>query len=166
RLSDSTLIACKIVDLTRIVCASPDYLDRHGRPVRPSDLVRHSCLTMSHIPCSSIWQFQINGEIVPITVKGPVSADSADMLLKLAIAGAGFIRQGDPVVAPAIRQGLLEPVLQDVQVPGDFPLWALLPPGRQRVPKVKVFLDFLIERFGSAPWRDGLRMNLRRTTRR
>ena len=162
QLNDSTLIACKIVDLTRIVCASPDYLARRGRPVQPSDLVRHSCLTMSHIPGSSIWQFRVNGEIVPIEVKGPVSADSADMLLKLAVAGAGIIRQGDAVVAPAIREGLLEPVLQDVQVPGDFPLWALLPPGRQRVPKVKVFLDFLIERFGSAPWRNGLRINLGR----
>jgi hypothetical protein len=49
-----------------------------------------------------------------------------------------------------------------VQVPGDFPLWALLPPGRQRVPKVKVFLDFLIERFGSAPWRNGLMIDLGR----
>jgi DNA-binding transcriptional LysR family regulator len=110
---------------------------------------------MSHIPGASIWQFRIDGELVPVNVKGPVSADSADMLLKLAIAGAGIIRQGDPVVAPAIQKGLLEPVLQDAQEPGDFPLWALLPPGRQRLPKVRVFLEFLIERFGSAPWRHG-----------
>jgi DNA-binding transcriptional LysR family regulator len=154
QLNDSTLIAREIVDLTRIVCASPDYLASHGRPIRPSDLVRNSCLTMSHIPGGSIWQFRIDGELVPVNVKGPVSADSADMLSKLAIASAGIIRQGDPVVAPAIQKGLLEPVLQDAQEPGDFPL-ALLPPGRQRLPKVRVFLDFLIERFGSAPWRHG-----------
>jgi DNA-binding transcriptional LysR family regulator len=85
QLNDSTLIARKIVDLTRIVCASPDYLASHGRPIRPSDLVRHSCLTMSHIPGASIWQFRIDGEIVPVNVKGPVSADSADMLLKLQV---------------------------------------------------------------------------------
>ena len=46
-----------------------------------------------HIPGASIWQFRIDGELVPVNVKGPVSADSADMLLKLAIAGAGIIRQ-------------------------------------------------------------------------
>jgi DNA-binding transcriptional LysR family regulator len=167
QLNDSTLVARKIVDLTRIVCASPDYLASHGRPIRPSDLARHSCLTMSHVPGASIWQFRVDGELVPVNVKGPVSADNADMLLKLAIAGAGIIRQGDPVVALAIQKGLLEPVLQDAQEPGDFPLWALLPPGRQRLPKVRVFLDFLTERFGSAPWRHGsLEMITRQVKRR
>jgi DNA-binding transcriptional LysR family regulator len=56
-------------------------------------------------------------------------------------------------VADAIRQGQLEPLLQEWEETEGFPLWAMLPPGRQRAPKVKVFLDFLTERFGSAPWR-------------
>jgi len=43
--------------------------------------------------------------------------------------------------------------LEDLQEPERFPLWAVLPPGRQRTPKVKVFVDFLMERFGTAPWR-------------
>ena len=75
------------------------------------------------------------------------------MLLKLAIEGVGIIRFGDNVVARAIQDGLLEPLLQDLQEPAKFPLWAILPPGRQRTNKVKVFLDFLMERFGPAPWR-------------
>ena len=44
-LEDSGLVARKIVDLSRLVCASPDYLARHGRPVKPADLARHACLT-------------------------------------------------------------------------------------------------------------------------
>jgi DNA-binding transcriptional LysR family regulator len=75
------------------------------------------------------------------------------MLLKLAINGVGIIRVGDNVVARAIQDGLLEPLLLDLQEPQNFPLWAILPPGRQRTLKVKVFLDFLMEYFGSAPWR-------------
>src|SRR6266576_443382 len=46
-LNDSALVARKIIDLTRVVCASPSYLARYGRPVRPADLVHHSWLTLS-----------------------------------------------------------------------------------------------------------------------
>ena len=152
-LSDSTLIARKIVNLTQIVCASPGYLAEHGRPTKPADLAHHRCLTLSHVRGSAIWSFGTEGKATQIEVGGPIAADSADMLLTLAIAGVGIVRLGDIIVARAIEQGLLEPVLQGLEVPGSFPFWALMPPGRQRAPKVKVFLDFLREQFGSAPWR-------------
>jgi DNA-binding transcriptional LysR family regulator len=61
------------------------------------------------------------------------------------------------VVARAIRGGLLQPLLQDAQDPETYPLYALLPPGRHQTPKVRAFIDFLIERLGSAPWRMGIR---------
>jgi len=152
-LDDSTLVARKIVGLTQVVCASPKYLAEHGRPIQPSDLLRHQCLTLSHIPGSTTWSFRVNGERVQVNVKGPIVADSAHMLLRLAIEGAGIVRFGDNVVSRAIQENLLEPLLQDLQEPENFPLWTILPPGRQQTPKVKVFLDFLMERFGSAPWR-------------
>jgi DNA-binding transcriptional LysR family regulator len=156
-LDDSALVARKIVDLSRIVCASPAYLARHGRPVRPADLAQHSCLTLSRNPGATTWPFRHAGELVQIDVKGTVSADSADMLLKLAIEGAGILRISEHVVAEAIAKGQLEPLLQDVQDPEKYPLWALLPPGRHQAPKIRAFLDFLIERLGAAPWRDGSR---------
>jgi len=153
QLSDSTLVATKIVGLTQVVCASPKYLAAHGRPVKPADLTQHACLTLSHFPGATTWPFRVNGELVQVEVKGPIAADSAHMLLHLAIEGAGIIRFGDIIVARAIRAGLLEPLLEDLQEPDGFPFWAILPPGRQRTPKVRVFLDFLMERFGSAQWR-------------
>ena len=155
-LEDSGLVARKIVDLRRVVCASPAYLARHGRPAEPADLVRHACLTLSRNPGSASWPFRVDGKLVRIDVKGPVSADSADMLLQLAIGGAGILRLSEHVVAPSIREGLLQPLLQDAQDPENYPLFALLPPGRHQAPKVRVFVDFLIERLGSAPWRMGV----------
>jgi len=152
-LNDSSLIACKIVDLTQVICASPAYLARYGRPVLPGDLVRHSCLTLGRNPESATWSFLINGAPLAVNVGGPVSADSADMLTRLAIEGAGIVRLGEMAVAGAIGKGLLVPLLQDVLEPEKYPLRAVLPPGRQRALKVKVFLEFLIERLGSAPWR-------------
>jgi DNA-binding transcriptional LysR family regulator len=154
-LNDSGLVARKIVDLTRLVCASPSYLARHGSPSHPADLVHHSCLTLSRNPGAATWPFVVAGELVQVDVKGAISADSADMLLGLAINGAGILRLSEHVVAQAIQKGQLEPLLQDVGDPEKYPLWALLPPGRHQAPKTRAFLDFLSERLGSAPWRTG-----------
>ncbi|MBR0696926.1 LysR family transcriptional regulator [Bradyrhizobium lablabi] len=153
KLPDSSMIACKIIDLTQIICASPEYLAHHGRPMAPADLARHQCLILNGIPEPTTWTFKGQGGRIAVEVKGTVSADSSDVLLRLAIEGVGIVRLGELAVARALRTGLLEPLLLDVQVSEGYPLWALLPPGRQRSPKVKVFLDFLRERLGLAPWR-------------
>src|SRR6516165_7886620 len=158
-LNDSALVARKIVDLPRIVCASPSYLARHGRPAKPTDLADHSCLTLSRNPGSATWPFRVDGKLVQVQVNGPVSADSTAMLLGLAVQGAGILRLSEHVVAEAIQKGELEPVLQKAQDPEQYPLWALLPPGRNQAPKVKAFLDFLVDRLGSIPWRTRGRNN-------
>src|SRR5215210_7424171 len=94
---------------------------RHGRPVEPADLTRHACLILSRNPGSASWPFRIDGKRIRIDVKGPVSADSADMLLQLAIAGVGILRLSEHVVARSIHEGLLQPLLQDVQDPEIYP---------------------------------------------
>ena len=88
-----------------------------------------------------------------VEVSGPISADSSDVLVKLAVEGVGIVRLGELAVARALISGALVPLLQDAQVQEGYPLWAVLPPGRQRSPKVKVFLEFLGETLGRAPWR-------------
>src|SRR5262245_7328179 len=75
------------------------------------------------------------------------------LLVRLAIEGAGIVCLGEIAVASAIANGLLESLLQDSHELLDYPLWAVMPPGRQRALKVKTFLDFLIECLASAPWR-------------
>jgi DNA-binding transcriptional LysR family regulator len=152
-LPDSSLVACKIIDLSQIVCASPDYLARHGRPLAPADLALHPCLTLSSLPEPARWSFEKDGKTVAVEVSGPVSADSSDVLVRLAVEGLGIVRLGELAVARALVSGELVPLLQDVQVNEGYPLWAVLPPGRQRSPKVKVFLEFLGEALGRSPWR-------------
>lgn len=160
-LGSSTLVARKIADLEQVICASPHYLARHGRPVVPSDLAQHSCLTMSGAPKLNDWRFRVDNRIVAIDVKGSASADSADMLVRLAIEGVGIVRLGEIAVASAIQKGLLQPLLQETHQPESYPLWAVMPPGRQRALKVKVFLDFLSGQFATQPWRVAPRVGLR-----
>jgi DNA-binding transcriptional LysR family regulator len=152
-LDDTPFVARKIANLTQVVCASPAYLSKRGKPNRPPELAEHACLTLSHVPGSRTWPFSVDGKTVKVDVRGSVAADSAHMLLRLAINGAGIIRFGDIIVAEAIRDGRLVPLLEDWQQPEGFPLWATFLPGRQRIPRVKAFLDFLMERFENAPWR-------------
>src|SRR5262249_61915330 len=72
---------------------------------------------------------------------------------RLAVAGAGLVRLADIMVGEPIRRGELVPLLMDVHHAEPIALSALYLAGRHRLPKVRVFLDFLIGRFGSAPWR-------------
>jgi DNA-binding transcriptional LysR family regulator len=152
-LGKSSFVTRKIAELTQIVCASPAYLARHGRPAHPSDLAQHACLTLSHVAGAKVWPFTQGADAIRVEVCGPIAADSAHMLLKLAVNGAGIIRFGDIIVAQAIRDGLLVPVLEDWEEPDRFPLWVLYQAGRQRVPRIRAFVDFLVEHFGQTTWR-------------
>src|ERR1700704_1907557 len=78
KLPDSSLIACKIIDLTQIVCASPAYIARHGRPIVPSDLARHRCLILNGIAEPTNWVFNSDGRRIAVKVDGAISADSSD----------------------------------------------------------------------------------------
>jgi DNA-binding transcriptional LysR family regulator len=156
KLSDSSLVASKIIDLSQIVCASPDYLARHGVPLTPIDLAHHACLPLTSTPAPTTWRFEIDGKPSAVDVCGPVSADSADVLVRLAIEGVGIVRLGELAVAKALASGALVELFKDMQTQHSYPLWALLPAGRQRSPRVKVFLEFLSHCLGRAPWRTTL----------
>jgi DNA-binding transcriptional LysR family regulator len=155
-LPNSSMVACKILDLSQIVCASPSYLTIHGEPRTPHDLKHHACLTLTSMPEPTTWQFKHGGQRVVVEVNGRVGADSSDVVYRLAVEGIGIVRLGELAVARALIDGSLIQILRDYQVEAGYPLWALLPAGRQRSAKVKVFLEFLAQCLGRAPWRSKL----------
>jgi DNA-binding transcriptional LysR family regulator len=90
-----------------------------------------------------------------LEVGGDVTADSADVLIDLAIAGHGIIRMLERVVAQPLREGLLVPLLADAHVEEPIPVWAITPPGRNRLRRVRALLDFLAGAFSAAPGKVG-----------
>ena len=82
-----------------------------------------------------------------------MTTDNGETALRLALAGTGIIRLGDIIVGEPIRRVNSSFCSMDVHQAEPISLSALYLAGRHRLPKVRVFLDFLIERFGSAPWR-------------
>jgi len=125
-------------------------------PHAPADLANHACIGMAfQTPVQ--WVFRMRSGIQNIDIVPRVTTDNAETALRLALAGAGIIRLADIIVGEPIRRGELVPLLMDVHQAEPIALSALYLAGRHRLPKVRVFLDFLIERFGSAPWRHSAR---------
>jgi DNA-binding transcriptional LysR family regulator len=152
-LPDGPFIQRKIADLQRVICAAPAYLQRRGTPQAAADLKQHDCIVVAGSQLSR-WPFKARGGGVDVVeVRPRVSTDDAEAALRLAIEGAGIIRLSDVIVGDALRDGELVALLTDIHHVEPFPLAAIYPAGRQRLPRVAVFIEFLRERFGHAPWR-------------
>jgi DNA-binding transcriptional LysR family regulator len=152
-LEDSSLVARKICDVERLICASPAYLARRGTPRLPEDLLQHNCLWISSFPALKRWPFTTDRGTKTVAVSGNLAAGDAEALLELACQGLGIIRVADYLVGPEIAKGRLVPILADVHDGKPIPLQAVHAYGRQRSPKVAAMVEFLLESFGGAPWR-------------
>jgi len=152
-LDESSMVARRICNLERVICAAPAYLERHGTPRTPDDLQQHNCLWITSLPALRRWPFDTDDGIRVVQVGGNVAANNAETVLQLAVAGVGITRLTDVIVADAIRRGELVPILTDWHHVEPVPLFATYPSGRNLSPKVRAMVDFLVEEFGGAPWR-------------
>ena len=126
--------------------ASPAYLDRHGRPEHPRELLNHSCLR-HRFPSGNMpnWELEKDGEVVVVEPKGPLivqAGGAIDLAIEAAAKGIGIIALFEEWLRPHIESGALEPVLQPwwQEFPGPF----LYYPGRRLVPApLRAFLDFV-----------------------
>ena len=156
-IADGSLVARKIAEISRALYASPGYLARRGAPRTPDQIREHDCIVLSHIPSSHRWPFRANGKVKLVEIGSRIVVDSGEAALRLAVAGGGITRLADLIVAEAVADGTLVPVLPESHVAEPVPLSAVYPQGRHRMPKVRAFLDFLVERFSHAPWRQPAR---------
>lgn len=152
RLEDSSLMARRLAPCTMIVCAAPDYLERHGRPRKVAELTRHNCLgyTLSRMVSPDQWAFGgEKGTVVP--VRGNLKANNGDALVAAAIAGQGIIYQPSFLVAREIAAGLLEPIRLDQPPLAVDGIFALYPSDRRPPAKIRAFIDYLVAQFGPTP---------------
>jgi DNA-binding transcriptional LysR family regulator len=150
-IADTSLSARKIGEFERTICAAPSYLARRGVPRTPAELASHVCVVAA--PMSSRWPFRTRTGLDLVEIMPRVTTDNGEAALRLALGGAGIARLADVIIGEPIRSGLLVPLLTDVHHTELLPLSAIYLAGRHRLPKVRVFLDFLVEQFASAPWR-------------
>lgn len=152
-LDESSMVARRICNLQRVICAAPSYLAKYGTPTTPDDLYQHNCLWITSLPVLRRWPFDTVEGIRVVHIDGNVVANNAETVVQLAVAGVGITRLTDVIVGDAIQRGELVPILTDWHHVEPVPLYATYPSGRHLSPKVRAMVDFLVERFAGTPWR-------------
>lgn len=151
-IPEGPFVQRKLADLQRVICAAPSYLKQRGTPQTAADLKAHDCIVVAG-PGLSRWPFKTRAGIDIIDVRPRVVTDNAEAALRMAIEGGGIVRLSDVIVGDPLQKGELVPLLTATHHVEPFPLAAIYPAGRNRLPRVAVFIEFLRERFGHAPWR-------------
>lgn len=152
-LADSSLVARRIGGSRMLLCASPGYLDAHGRPTHPDQLNAHACLHFSVNPTGRTWQLARGGETLRIAPAAWLEANSTLALRAVMIAGGGIARVPEFSVADEIARGELEVVLPDWKFP-ELVMYAVTPERRYVPAKVRVFVEFLTKMWKTTPgWR-------------
>jgi DNA-binding transcriptional LysR family regulator len=145
---DPGLIHRRLADYRMVVCASPEYLARHGRPEHPSELIKHNCVIFYDAPALGKAGREVHftgpdGEF-SLQMSGNLETNSAITFRTAALLGQGFIVAPEPLVFDDLRSGALVSILGDF-LPKKFSIDAFFP-HREHLPvKVRTFIDLLVE---------------------
>lgn len=152
-LDESSLVARRLAPVNLVVCASPTYLERQGRPETPADLVNHDCLGYTYWSGRNDWRFESADGPENVQVSGRFSANNGDALRAAALAGHGLIMQPTFIVGDDLRTGRLQRVLPKYSLSA-LNVYAMYAHRQLLSNKVRAFVDFLGGYFGDAPYWD------------
>lgn len=150
-LQDSDLIARRVGPIYGKLVASPDYIQAHGSPQTPDELIAHQALMQG----TEAWQFMDTDKVVTVRPQGRFKADNATALAAAALAGLGIGWLPDGVTHEHVASGALVPVMTRYPPP-PAGAYVVRPPGRYPARKVRVLTELLIEHFEQAPDRLGV----------
>jgi DNA-binding transcriptional LysR family regulator len=152
-LRDSSLRSRKLCAVRRPLVASPEYLDRHGRPTHPRELEAHASLIYTNLPTPDYWRFHhaASREEFGVSVRGRVRTNNADVIMPALMGGHGLALQPEFVVWNALQRGELEEVMHDWRI-ADINVNLVTPPGLLRAARVTVLLEYLASHFANVPW--------------
>ena len=151
-LGDSGLVARQLATNRRVLCASPDYLHRHGTPRTPADLANHDCLLLvGSQGRQDVWHFtDRKGREIAQRVQGRFESNQGALLRDAVVAGLGIALHSLWHVHEQLRSGQLQVLLQDYPI-ATTGIHAVMPQRRLVPPRVRAFVDFLASRLGEHP---------------
>jgi len=153
RLADSSLAARKLAPNHRVVCASPEYLARHGAPRSPEDLAGHICLTTSEFVMN--WDYiDPDGAPGSVRVTGRHACDNWEVLREWALAGLGIALKSTWDVREQLENGSLVSLFPGYTFDSDVAIYAVYPHRRLLPAKTRAFIEFLADSFGPEPFWD------------
>ncbi|MGE0253566.1 MAG: LysR family transcriptional regulator [Alphaproteobacteria bacterium] len=159
-LESSSLIARKLADHRRVLCASPDYLAAHAPPRHPEDLAEHACLVQTFVGGDQAWNFRDDaGQRRRVAVSGPLRANNTEMLREAAIGGVGVVLLPTWLIGTDVQEGRLQPLLPGWEASPtamDAGIYAVYLPNRRGSRPLASFIDALQAHFGTPPYWDRL----------
>ncbi|MER5170950.1 LysR family transcriptional regulator [Thioclava sp. GXIMD2076] len=146
-LEDSSLRARKLTETGQKMIAAPGYFQKYGRPMKIDDLNSHKLLHYSNQSTGNVWKVTApSGERRQVRSAGWLTVNDGQSLLQAAISGLGIAYLPSFLCAEALKKGIVEEALPDL--PEDtMGIYAIYPPGRYTQPKVRAFMDFLVDTF-------------------
>jgi len=149
-LPDSSLIATRVGSIQRVLCASPDYLASHDRPLRPQDLSDHKIINFAHEAPRGEWVFHHEGSTYHFKVISQLRFNIADAAIAAAVAGHGITRVLSYMIAPQLESGALETVLEDFEPPA-VPVHVIHKEAGGTSRRVRAVVDYLVENLRAEP---------------
>lgn len=150
-LADSSFAFKKLAPIDVMLCVSPAYVERFGKPTTPDDIDPAHLFQYAYAPSTAL-RFEKDGQERVVRASGRLRSNNGEALTEAAIHGVGIALAPDFLVMEHVRRGRLIPILQDWLPPDRRALWALYPHSRHLSAKVRAFVDFLAERLSPPPW--------------
>ena len=144
-LADSSLIAVRVSDIRRVICASPAYLKSRGTPKSPDDLAKHDCITYAQMQSPNAWTLKRGDTEYAAPVRSRLIVSNLEAACDAARAGIGIAMAFSYQVADLVRSGELTPLLRDF-MPASRPVSLVYSPNRFMPVKLRAFLDFALPR--------------------
>lgn len=152
-LPDSRLVARKVAERRRVVCASPAYLSQNEAIREPADLVRHSCLCFTNHADPYHWAFtKPEGGVSSVAVSGPLASEEVDLLVQAAVAGLGVLHTTDWYVLSELASGQLIEVLGDYSVLDKGAVHVVTPAAEGMASKTRTFSNWTAKKLSDPRW--------------
>ncbi len=142
KLEDQSLIARKLGNVRRVVCASPAYFKKHGIPQSPADLKNHNCLSYLNLAEGKAWPFMMDGKRIMQGVSGNFLSDNGDLLYQAAKSGCGITLLPTFIIHESLKNGALAIALEDFEEK-DFDVYAVYQHTRHLSTRIRTFIDHL-----------------------
>ena len=142
-----------LMPVTHVICATPEYLRRAGTPQHPHDLRAHSCISLGETPADSRWKFTLQGKTEIVQTHGRYAANHTGVRLDAVLQNIGIGSLPYFTARQALEQGEVVQVLPAWNFIASYHggVWLLHTPTRYLPPKLRVFIDFLVERLAQEP---------------
>ncbi|MEZ5646445.1 MAG: LysR family transcriptional regulator [Burkholderiaceae bacterium] len=153
RLPDSSLVSRKLTSTRLVLCASPQYLQRHGAPAHPAELAAHAVFTYTQLTTGDTWAFEGPQGPVSVKVTPLMRSNSGDTCCAAALQHQGVVLQPSFLVGHHLQSGALVELLPDYRSQ-ELGVYAVYPSRKHVSLKVRVLVDFLAQAFAVRPWGD------------